>query len=370
MTETHLLDLIVAIYEAAVDPSLWPVFLERYAEAVSADIAFLQVHDFRRRRSEIQAVFGMNTPFKQSYNEHYSELNVWRNHGQRLYREGRSLLDHELCPDELLKKTEFYNDYLRPMGGVRCMASVIIRESDMAPTLTALRGERKHCFDGPELKIAQHLLPHLRRTVQVSRRVEVLQAGEAVVNRMPFGILFLGSDGRAIFANHTAEAIFRENDGLTLQAGSLCASDRITDKALKHAIRQVLTINLSCPSGVRVERKSQRRPYHVVAAPMRRRCPQFVGTPTPVAVVLIDDPERSRAATPELIASIYGLTLKEAEVVAKLVEGKGVDELAVELGMKYETARTHLRRIFFKTGTTRQTELIRVLGRIPRPPWE
>jgi DNA-binding CsgD family transcriptional regulator len=38
--------------------------------------------------------------------------------------------------------------------------------------------------------------------------------------------------------------------------------------------------------------------------------------------------------------------------------------LAQELGMRYETARTHLRRIFEKTGTSRQTELVSLLARM------
>ena len=53
----------------------------------------------------------------------------------------------------------------------------------------------------------------------------------------------------------------------------------------------------------------------------------------------------------------YKLTRKEAMLAAKLSEGKSVEQAAEELAITYETARTHLRRIFSKTGTSRQAEL-------------
>jgi len=40
----------------------------------------------------------------------------------------------------------------------------------------------------------------------------------------------------------------------------------------------------------------------------------------------------------------------------------------VQLGMTYESARSHLRRVFDKTYTARQSELIMQLARLPTAP--
>lgn len=78
VSETELLRLAVAAYEAAAEPALWPRFLEFYNDAVSSDTVILQIHDLDRNRSNILSGFNINSPLRQSYNEHYSKLNVWR----------------------------------------------------------------------------------------------------------------------------------------------------------------------------------------------------------------------------------------------------------------------------------------------------
>jgi DNA-binding CsgD family transcriptional regulator len=47
-----------------------------------------------------------------------------------------------------------------------------------------------------------------------------------------------------------------------------------------------------------------------------------------------------------------------------LGQGQTLDEAAEQLQMRYETARTHLRRILSKTETSRQTELALLLERL------
>jgi DNA-binding CsgD family transcriptional regulator len=87
--------------------------------------------------------------------------------------------------------------------------------------------------------------------------------------------------------------------------------------------------------------------------------------PAPLAVVLITDPERQEPASADLMMQIFKLTPKEAALAAKLSEGKSVERAAEESAISYETARTHLRRIFSKTGTSRQAELLLMMARLP-----
>jgi hypothetical protein len=74
ISEAELSKLILLVYEAATEPSLWPKFMKRYTEALDADLAVVQVHHFDAGRSEALAQFGMNPRFNTSYNEHYSKM--------------------------------------------------------------------------------------------------------------------------------------------------------------------------------------------------------------------------------------------------------------------------------------------------------
>ena len=56
----------------------------------------------------------------------------------------------------------------------------------------------------------------------------------------------------------------------------------------------------------------------------------------------------------------YGLTRAEAALAREIVKGGGRRATAERLGITDETARSHLSKIFDKTGVSRQAELVRL----------
>jgi len=362
--ESELLELVQNLYEAATEPGLWADFLKRYTELVSAEFTVLQVHDLRGHKSTVVEAFGLSAPFTRSYNEHYSKLNIWRDRGCHLYIAGRVNLDHEYCPRAVFERSEFYNDYMRHIGGRYSMAAVIARDDGYAPTLSAMRAGRP--FGRDESDVPRFLLPHLRRAWEVSHRLELLSAGEALLDTLPTGVLFLAVTGKAIYWNKAADEIFRANDGLTLRNGTLVTFDRKAGIQLRKAIEDAISPGSVCdPTVITIPRPSLCREYGVLAVPFLGRFRQFAGMPGPVAVVIISEPERQQPAIAQVLIQMYMLTRKEAELAIKLLEAKSLEQAADELGVAYETARTHLRRIFSKTGTSRQTELVLLMARLP-----
>ena len=367
-TETELLRLALSAYEAAAEPALWPGFLERCNDALRSDITLIQVHDIRLKQSNILSAFGISTPFKQSYNEHYSKLNVWREGGRELYVPGNVNLDQEQCPRPVFERSEFNHDYLRRMNIAHSLGAIIARRHSQAPTLTVLRGSCKGAYGEEERKVAKFLLPHLARAWTVCERLELLAAGESVLDNLRVGVVFLGSGGAAVCCNRRAEEIFRAGDGLSLRDGRLWTWDRTASAQLCQAIDHALSPDRPMgPAAVPAPRTSRLRAYQVVVAPLRARLRQFTGMAAPLAVVLIMDPERPGPAKLDLLIQLYGLTPKEAEMASRLAEAKSVEQAADEMGITYQTARTHLRRIFSKTGTSRQTELLLLVARLPGP---
>ena len=240
--------------------------------------------------------------------------------------------------------------------------------SGQGTAVTNLSAQRRQQqFSEGEREIARFLLPHLSRAWHIHQRLHLLAAGESVLDTLPIGVVFLAADGRAIYSNRAAEEMFRGNDGMSLREGVLSAIDTRANAQLGKAIDAALSPgpSKSVPAAVSVPRSAGCREYLVVAAPLRLRLQQFVGTALPAAVALITDPERKKSTCSELLIRVYDLTPKEAMLGTKLSEGKSVKQAAVELSMSYETARTHLRRIFSKTATSRQTELLLLIDRLP-----
>jgi DNA-binding CsgD family transcriptional regulator len=75
-------------------------------------------------------------------------------------------------------------------------------------------------------------------------------------------------------------------------------------------------------------------------------------------VLTVDDPHRTIARNLFEIGRAFCLTAAEARMLALVVEGLDTILAAKRMGIAPTTARTHLHRIFSKTGTVRQSQLV------------
>lgn len=92
---------------------------------------------------------------------------------------------------------------------------------------------------------------------------------------------------------------------------------------------------------------------------------RFFSKPCPPDVLLagIDDALRESTSTQlapslERLSGIFGLTGSEARLTQALVLGKSLDDAATEIGVTSSSARTYLKRVFSKTDSKRQAELV------------
>jgi DNA-binding CsgD family transcriptional regulator len=72
-------------------------------------------------------------------------------------------------------------------------------------------------------------------------------------------------------------------------------------------------------------------------------------------------------SAPEVIAKTYKLTPSELRVLLGIVEVGGVADTAEALGIASGTVKTHLLRVFAKTGTRRQAELVKLVAEFSNP---
>jgi DNA-binding CsgD family transcriptional regulator len=79
------------------------------------------------------------------------------------------------------------------------------------------------------------------------------------------------------------------------------------------------------------------------------------------ALVVVVDPEHEPEFPPSALRRLYGLTKAEAAVAMLALRGEGLQSVADELSVSLSTVRIHLQHVFEKTGTHRQTELVRLL---------
>jgi DNA-binding CsgD family transcriptional regulator len=174
------------------------------------------------------------------------------------------------------------------------------------------------------------------------------------------GAMLVADGGRPQLSNQMALDILKKNDGIFLAQTGLIA-ERAADTRLLHRLLKAAIFSPESgepqESPFTVERKSARSALIVRVIPEPGlECWQ--GAEQRTALLKLYDQDLGLVVDERALTSLYGLTRSEATLTRKLIQGKSIEEAAAELFVSAHTARTHLKRIFMKTDTHRQPELV------------
>jgi DNA-binding CsgD family transcriptional regulator len=271
--------------------------------------------------------------------------------------------------------SRIYRDYLQPLD-IRHMMGADIRTADGAHC--SLRLTRSHAgrgFDEADKALVRSLVPHVRRSIGLWSRIETLHCDREVyagtVERLALGCIALAESGEVLHINAEARRILALGDGLMMRRGVLeipAAAEQAELRRLIQEAHQPMRnasnrIAAKLAGGMAVSRSAGRPAIAVMVRP----APQALSIRLPRrphVVLYLRDPLAEMAPPNEqLIRRVFGLTRAEARLAMRLTEGLSLDDAAEKLGMRLNTARTHLRSIFSKTGVSRQGLLVRLILR-------
>ncbi len=363
------LDLVGAIYDAALTPEAFPAVLERIAAAVGARSAAFMVED----RARHQLVSGSLLAITEAHMIEYARDWMALDDGfQRILPRlpaGAVATDRDVKDFE---RTEIYDGWFRRMGMERIMAACPVNDGSLLGIAAFHRRRSKGAFDEDDVGFFQRLVPHLARTAAVQRQLldaaARRQVSLDVLDRIATGVVMLDPAGRVLLMNRAAREIVDGNDGLSVGRDGLRAAlarETAELRRLTCAAASTAEGNGTDAGGaISVSRPSMRRPLSILVSPLRMERP-LVWSERPAAVVFVSDPERAPEPPQSAFQRVWGLSPSQARVCAELVAGRGMREVAGRLGISYETARTHLKHALARTGARRQAELVTLLLSAP-----
>lgn len=202
-----------------------------------------------------------------------------------------------------------------------------------------------------ELLVAAPHAPALAAHVQRASRLRTrVAAADASLDLLPFGAFVIGAGRRVMTMNRSAREIVAAGDGVTLRRERLRAAAATDDRLLQEALTRALAGERDAHT-LALRRAHAERPLAAVVHPV----------PQHAALVFVSDPDRRPLPRVAELAAIYGFTPAEGALLRKLLEDRTVEEAARELDIAVSTARTQLRRLLQKSGTRRQSELVRLV---------
>lgn len=219
-----------------------------------------------------------------------------------------------------------------------------------------------------------HSMVRFRRLQKVMK-VAAGQSALQSLNRIPLGIMVIDNDCRILHSNNQAQAILENGSGLLVRRDGRCVTN---SKKLNEEFRNIVG---RLTSGQETDEHDQ----ETLVLPGKEGTmglslllvPAGKQTDHQNAVIFITSPETEVAVSHATLQRLYRLTDAEAALAEKLVQGRTLEEIALETDRSAHTLRSQLKQIFQKTNTNRQSQLIKmvltgpaVLGQPPPRPTE
>jgi DNA-binding CsgD family transcriptional regulator len=365
----RVVDMIGRIYEAAEDPHVWSDVLRSLGNEFRSTVNGFVLNDKNTPGGEVSASDSPDIRLVKDYNSYYYSKNVLLQRMSAMMTPRRLLNSSEVMHDPDLLATEYYEDFLRRWDIFYFLGAVITSDATSNAVLSLARSRKSGAFTSSELDLLTVLIPHLQRAARLSGAFARLRQGrDEVLDRLPMGIIVLDESGKVEFLNRAAETILEKKDGLCWSSEGVSAVDPTQASRLSAVIKGAkLTASwkgLAGAGNLSITRSSVGRPLAVLVAPMM---PSTVSplSRSPRVAIFITDPEAPVVTNPERLMALFNLTPAESKMAGQLLEGKSVVDAANALGITRQTARVHLKRIFGKTYTNRQSELMRLLLNSP-----
>jgi DNA-binding CsgD family transcriptional regulator len=373
----HVSSLIGDIYDTVCDSSLWIGVLGRAAHFVGAQAGALLWRNAVSRSIDGIHSFGIESPYAQSYAERYAKLDPTTT-PMFLREVGEVVSTTDLLRYNEFRESRFYKEWAEPQGLVDQVQANIDKSATSVVQLSFWRNSASGMVDEAARERMRLIVPHLRRAVLVGnlidyRTAEAATFGDAL-DGIGAGLFFVDASGRIVHANASGHAMLAEGTLLHVNDGRLAPNDVDAEQGLY----EILNVGgrADAPADAPMDARAGAVPLiasdgehyvaHVLplAAGARRQAGAVYAA---VAAVFVHKATLDMPPPQEAIAKLYKLTPTELRVLFAIVQVGGAPEVAEAMGISHGTVKTHLRRLFAKTGTDRQAELVKLVASYVNP---
>lgn len=294
-----------------------------------------------------------------NYAENFVEHDEWSNFGKEPGFANRICNTKEFVAPAVYERSIFYNEWIRAMGDdtFHCIGTVM--ETGCGLGLIGLhRGKSQTDFDVRSIGDLDRNIVHLRRMLTMRARLASdltrISGLTALLDGNPAPMLAATSQGRIVYANPAAEALFTRGTMIRQIGCHIVAASPEGRSRLARAIARASDPAAPEASAVTLG-EAGREQLELTVAPGRDRSTRLV-------LITGHDPDaRLRAA---LERADGGDRLAPRELMVARLAGAGLRnrEIAVRMGLSEGTVKVYLHTVFAKVGVTNRTELALLIG--------
>ncbi len=366
-------DVAAAIDAATFGAGSWDEVPLALSRAFPGSFGLLYNMNFPEKRLNFLSIQNTDPAFVDSYGAHFAYINPWAGYWSAI-RRSVVAASEDVFPARSFARSEFYNDWLLPQNKAEAAAGMkIVGERDEAVYLLLhFPLAKSGLYDKAGVEILNRVRGNLERSVNLARHlrvdVEAALADTALIERSRSAAFIVEGDRRLRDANAEAERLLSAADGVAVRHGRCHLVDKEADARFGAALEKLIA---GIPTGVsRIAFRTTAGAWQVslaaIPVPTESGAVASLLPPRPMVLVLVTDLRPQTMGTGDLtvLASLFALTPAEIAFCRRLLLGESVAEAAERLSLTEGTARTRLKAILHKTGTTRQGQLMLLLSRL------
>ncbi len=369
--------LIGDIYDAVFDPDHRTDVLDRIADFAGGDSGgLLSKHALGRALGKVEHLYcciGNDPDSLRAYSESYPKLDSTADPLSVGVEQIVSTGD--LVSYEEFRRGRFYREWARPHGWIDIASAVIEKSATSCTFLSVARREASGLVDADMRRRMALIVPHVRRALLIGKTIHQKEAEATcltdILDGLSAGMILIDATGHIVHANAAGDTILATADFLRrTPCGRLVACDASVNAALREifpgadagdAALGVKGIALPLTA-----RNGERYVAHVL--PLTSGARRNTGLAYDAVAALFVRKAALDALSPSgVIGEMYHLTPTELRVLLAIVDVGGVPEVAASLGVAATTIKTHLSRLFEKTGAGRQADLVKLVAGFATP---
>lgn len=354
MNATHV-DLI---YEAAFRPELWREALLNVAAATGCASGALGVWNDLGAPQGFRATPTVEAIVAKHFAGADAEPSPRFGALHRANYPGFIAIDSLLSAEEL-NRDRVQQD-LRGIGLEAQAASAISMPTGDLVCFSFERHVSRGQFSDASLEGLNALRPHLARAGMVAARMRLEEARSTVATLSSLGLpaSVLTRQGRVIATNEEFDR--HDETFLATALGGLAIGEHVANELFQSAMRVAMTTEEPGIRSIAVTPNALRAAMVLHLLPLRRSAHEiFSGGDLLVVATSVS----AHASVPEasILRALFDLAPAEVKLAISLATGSTLQDAARESNIQITTARTYLDRIFRKTGTHQQSQLVALL---------
>jgi DNA-binding CsgD family transcriptional regulator/PAS domain-containing protein len=364
------------IYDCAIDPELWVPTLTTIRDRM--DLAYVHLLIENRHYSQLGDHPG-EIVFQTSWSQEWMEkLKLWYSRMPVIPIWLSADIDDPMSQMQVedqaeVVKSPFYLEWAKPQKLWDYCQTALVRRPDLGGGIGAAAYEGRHIFDDEDRTTFRLLAPHLRRAMLIGGMLDegkyAVQLYRSLMDKISSGILILAEDGRLVFANVAADRLLSEGKNLSVRQNKIKATSaphaRGLDEALARACSGMDTDLGLRGNGIALPGTdgSSAVCYVLPLGKSERRRALGPG----MAAVFVSTNAQGIPPAVEILSALTGLTSREARIALMIADGRAPSETAAELGISLNTVRTHIAKVFEKSGVNSQLGLAKFISGLSLP---